>query len=60
MTRALALALGKDNYFSHERAQKDLGYTPQITIEEGLSNLIDLMRLQVRPREESNYSRKEI
>ncbi|MDR2812416.1 MAG: NAD-dependent epimerase/dehydratase family protein [Puniceicoccales bacterium] len=48
MTRALAVALSKDHYFSHERAREDLGYTPQITIEQGLSSLVKILRLQVK------------
>ncbi|MDR1435420.1 MAG: NAD-dependent epimerase/dehydratase family protein [Puniceicoccales bacterium] len=48
MTRALAVALSKDHYFSHDRAREDLGYMPQITIEEGLDELVHLLRLQMR------------
>lgn len=36
MTRFVALNLGKSHYFSHERARRDFGYVPLITIEEGL------------------------
>ncbi|MDR2372016.1 MAG: NAD-dependent epimerase/dehydratase family protein [Puniceicoccales bacterium] len=56
MTRALAVALSKDHYFSHERAQEDLGYTPQVTIEQGLSSLIKILRIQVKVLKIPNYS----
>ncbi|MFY7993766.1 MAG: NAD-dependent epimerase/dehydratase family protein [Bacteriovoracaceae bacterium] len=36
MTRFVALNLGKSHYFSHAKAQRDFGYSPSITIEEGL------------------------
>jgi nucleoside-diphosphate-sugar epimerase len=48
MTRALAVALSKDHYFSHKRAYEDLGYVPQVTIESGLNRLIDVLRLQLK------------
>lgn len=37
MTRFVALNLGKSHYFSHEKAKRDFGYTPRISIEEGLN-----------------------
>ncbi|MDR0417819.1 MAG: NAD-dependent epimerase/dehydratase family protein [Puniceicoccales bacterium] len=55
MTRALAIALSKDHYFSHERARKDLDYTPQITIEQGLESLINVLRLQMKILETSSH-----
>jgi len=36
MTRFVALNLGKSHYFSHEKAKKDFGYLPRVSIEEGL------------------------
>jgi nucleoside-diphosphate-sugar epimerase len=48
MTRALAVALSHDHYFSHERARNDLGYTPPVTIEQGLTNLVNGLQLQVK------------
>lgn len=36
MTRFVALNLGKSHYFSHEKAKRDFGYYPKVTIEEGL------------------------
>ena len=36
MTRFVALNLGKSHYFSHAKAKRDFGYTPKISIEEGL------------------------
>jgi nucleoside-diphosphate-sugar epimerase len=48
MTRALAVALSKDHYFSHERARRELGYEPQVTIEQGLARLIKMLHLELR------------
>ncbi len=39
MTRFVALQLGKSHYFSHHNLEHDLGFTPQISIEEGLNRL---------------------
>lgn len=36
MTRFVALNLGKSHYFSHAKAKRDFGYSPKISIEEGL------------------------
>ncbi len=36
MTRFVALQLAKNHYFSHEKAKNDFGYSPKVTIEEGL------------------------
>lgn len=36
MTRFVALNLGKSHYFSHEKAKRDFGYSPRVSIEEGL------------------------
>lgn len=36
MTRFVALNLAKSHYFSHEKAKRDFGYHPKISIEEGL------------------------
>ncbi|MDE6576535.1 MAG: NAD-dependent epimerase/dehydratase family protein [Opitutales bacterium] len=46
MTRMLATVLSKNHYFSHERAYRDLGYTPLITIEQGLAELLRGLRLR--------------
>lgn len=40
MTRFLALQLACSHYFSHQRATKDFGYEPLITIEEGTQRLL--------------------
>ena len=48
MSRIIAVTLSKDHYFSHERAHKDLGYVPQITIEQGTASLINDLRLQLK------------
>lgn len=39
MTRFVALQLGKSHYFSHHNLERDLGFLPQISIEEGLKKL---------------------
>lgn len=36
MTRFVALNLGKSHYFSQDKAKRDFGYHPRISIEEGL------------------------
>ncbi|MCO4753032.1 MAG: NAD-dependent epimerase/dehydratase family protein [Bacteriovoracaceae bacterium] len=41
MTRFVALQLAKHHYFSHEAARRDLGYSPIISIEEGIATLFD-------------------
>ncbi|MDR2735236.1 MAG: NAD-dependent epimerase/dehydratase family protein [Puniceicoccales bacterium] len=47
MTRALAIALSKNHYFSHEAAKRDLGYEPIVSLAEGkqrmFKSLIDLI-----------------
>lgn len=40
MTRFLAEQLAKSHYFSSGRAQRDLGYSPIVTTEEGMKHLI--------------------
>ncbi|MEE4240530.1 MAG: NAD-dependent epimerase/dehydratase family protein [Desulfopila sp.] len=40
MTRFLAEQLARSHYFTHQRAQQDFGYSPQITIEDGMEKLI--------------------
>ncbi len=40
MTRFLAGQLAKSHYFSIEKAQKDLGYKPLVSTEEGMTRLI--------------------
>lgn len=39
MTRFVALNLGTDHWFSHEKALRDFGWRPEITLEEGLDRL---------------------
>ena len=41
MTRFLAQQLSKSHYFSHKKAQEDLGYIPIVSTEEGLERLIE-------------------
>ncbi len=40
MTRFLAQQLAKSHYFSHTMAQEDFGYTPVVSIEEGMDKLL--------------------
>ena len=44
MTRFLAEQLARSHYFSHQRAQLDLGYTPQVLIDEGMEKLIHWLK----------------
>jgi nucleoside-diphosphate-sugar epimerase len=46
MTRFLAEQLAKSHYFSHESAHRDFGYTPQISIEEGMEKLLHWLKTQ--------------
>lgn len=39
MTRFVALQLSKHHYFSHQKAQEELGWTPQVSIEEAIKQL---------------------
>lgn len=39
MTRFVAHQLAHDHYFSHQAAHETLGYTPQVSIEEGLKRV---------------------
>ena len=39
MTRFMALQLGKNHYFSHEKAKKELGYKVTVSTTEGLDRL---------------------
>jgi nucleoside-diphosphate-sugar epimerase len=36
MTRFVAMNLGTHHYFSHEKAKRDFGFRPEISIDEGL------------------------
>jgi nucleoside-diphosphate-sugar epimerase len=42
MTRFVALQLGKSHYYSHKNLERDLGYIPKFSIEEGLDKLFKL------------------
>jgi nucleoside-diphosphate-sugar epimerase len=39
VTRFVALNMGVDHWFSHDKAIRDLGWIPEITIEEGMNRL---------------------
>lgn len=41
MTRFVALQLGKSHYYSHKNIERDLGFEPKYTIEEGLDKLFE-------------------
>lgn len=41
MTRFLALQLAKSHYFSHDKAESDLGYRPLVSLEEGKKRLLE-------------------
>ncbi len=41
MTRFIALQLGTTHYFNHYNLENDLGFTPEISIEEGLKRLFE-------------------
>jgi nucleoside-diphosphate-sugar epimerase len=41
MTRFLALQLGCSHFYSHAKAERDFGYRPTISIDEGKKKLID-------------------
>lgn len=45
MTRFVALNLGKSHYFSHDKAKRDFGYSPKISIEEGLKRTFSYREL---------------
>ncbi|MCR9206184.1 MAG: NAD-dependent epimerase/dehydratase family protein [Halobacteriovoraceae bacterium] len=40
MTRFVALQLSKDHFFTHENAKNDFGWTPTVTLKEGLGRLV--------------------
>ncbi len=42
MTRFVALNLGKSHYFSQDKARKDFGYFPRVSIEEGFKKTFSI------------------
>ncbi|MBW2658560.1 MAG: NAD-dependent epimerase/dehydratase family protein [Deltaproteobacteria bacterium] len=40
MTRFVAYQLSKSHYFSHDRARRDLGYSPVVSVEEGMERTV--------------------
>ncbi len=46
MTRFLAQQLARSHYFSHQKAEIDLGYTPVVSIDEGMEKLLYWLRKQ--------------
>jgi len=44
MTRFLAEQLAKSHYFSHSSAHADFGYTPRVTIEQGMDHLLHWLK----------------
>ena len=50
MTRFVALNLGKSHYFSHEKAKRDFGYYPRVSIEEGMKRTFAIRaQLKINP-----------
>ncbi len=41
MTRFVAVELAKDHYFNCSAAQRDFGYTPAVSVEQGLGRLVE-------------------
>lgn len=39
MTRFVALNLGTDHWFSHDKAKRDFGWVPHVSVEDGLARL---------------------
>ena len=56
MTRFVALNLGKSHYFSHEKAKRDFGYFPKVSIEEGLRKTFSV-REQLQVTEKNGHSK---
>lgn len=46
MTRFVALNLSKSHYFSHEKARRDFGYVPRVSIEEGIKRTFLSRKIQ--------------
>jgi nucleoside-diphosphate-sugar epimerase len=40
MTRFLALQLARSHYFSHQKATRELGYRPIVSLDEGKKRLL--------------------
>jgi 2-alkyl-3-oxoalkanoate reductase len=51
MTRFLAFQLAKSHWFSHQKAQKLLGYAPLVATETGLGRLVDCLNFEVPPKD---------
>jgi nucleoside-diphosphate-sugar epimerase len=41
ITRSVAMIMGTSHYFSHEKARRDFGYEPKISVEEGLARVFE-------------------
>ena len=41
MTRFVSLQLGKSHYFNHHNIEHDLGFKPNISIQEGIDRLFN-------------------
>jgi nucleoside-diphosphate-sugar epimerase len=39
ITRSVAMVMGTSHYFSHEKARRDFGYEPKVSVEEGLDRV---------------------
>jgi 2-alkyl-3-oxoalkanoate reductase len=50
MTRFLAAQLGRSHYFNIGRAKADFGYSPAVSVAEGMRRLIEWLRPTILPR----------
>jgi nucleoside-diphosphate-sugar epimerase len=46
MTRFLACQLAKSHWFSHQKAQKLLGYSPLVSTDSGMDRLVEWLKGQ--------------
>lgn len=44
LTRSVAMIMGTSHYFSHAKAQRDFGYEPKVSTEEGLEKVLSVLR----------------
>ena len=48
MTRFVAVQLAKDHWFSIDAARRDLGYEPIVSMEDGLRDTVDWLKVSVK------------
>lgn len=44
LTRSVAVVMGTSHYFSHEKARRDFGYEPRVSVDEGLARVFAASR----------------